>query len=66
VLSSARVDAPIHPAGVVCFCGFSFPFCWLVMTSQEHNLVFSAISIVMHSSSAVHSKKKELGVLIRT
>jgi len=51
-----RVDVPIQPGEYSCF--FLFFSVSLPMASQGRSLVFSAILIETHSSSAVRSKKK--------
>ena len=52
-----RVDVPIQPGDYSCFFSFLFFFVSLPMTSQGRSLVFSAILIETHSSSAFRSKK---------
>ena len=53
-----RVDVPIQPGEFSCFFSFLFFSVSLPMASQGRSLVFSAILIETHSSSAVRSKKK--------
>ena len=52
-----RVDVPIQP-GEYSYFFFLFFFVSLPMAFQGRSLVFSAILIETHSSSAVRSKKK--------
>jgi len=48
---------------IVVIFSFIFLFISLSMASQDRSLVFSAILIETHSSSAVRSKKNQLGTV---
>ena len=57
-----RVDVLIQPGEYSCF--FLFFSVSLPMASQGRSLVFSAILIETHSSSAVRSKKYDVLVVL--